>query len=227
MTSSDTTCWTLIHAAAAGRRREREEFAERYLGAIQAYLGARWRSSSYRQLIDDAVQEVFLECFRTDGALCRVDLRGSGSFRAYLYGVVRNVARRMESRRAAEAAKNGGSPRELDAVVADESTLSQVFDRAWAKSIMRQAGQRHEEVACAAGGAALRRFELLRLRFQEGLPIRDIAAEWNVDPAVLHREYKKSREEFHAALVDIVRFHHPGSDAEVEREAAALLDLLS
>jgi RNA polymerase sigma-70 factor (ECF subfamily) len=194
---------------------------------VRAYLQARWGNSAFKDLVDDAVQDVFLECFRPDGALCRVDANRSGTFRAYLYGVVRNVALRIESRRAAELARQHAGPSEIDGVVSDESTLSQVFDRAWAKSIMRQAGQRHEELACAAGEEALRRFELLRLRFEDELPIREIAQHWNVDAAVLHREYRKAREEFRAALIEVVRFHHPGSDSEVDREAAALLALLA
>jgi RNA polymerase sigma-70 factor (ECF subfamily) len=227
MSTSEITCWTLIQAAAQGNRGERDQFAQRYLGSVRAYLQARWGNSAYRHLVDDAVQDVFVECFRTDGALCRLDANRSGTFRAYLYGVVRNVALRIESRQATELASQHSFPSDLDGVVSDESTLSQVFDRAWAKSIMRQAGQRHEELARAAGEEALQRFELLRLRFEEDLPIREIAQHWNVDAAVLHRAYRKAREEFRAALIEVVRFHLPGSDAEVDREAAALLALLA
>jgi RNA polymerase sigma factor (sigma-70 family) len=227
MSSSELTCWTLIQAAAQGSRRERDQFAQCYLGMVRAYLQARWGSSAYKNLVDDAVQDVFLECFRSDGALCRAEPDKSGTFRAYLYGVVRNVALRIESRQAAERARQHAGASDVDGVVSDESTLSQVFDRAWAKSIMRQAGERHEELARAAGESAERRFELLRLRFEEELPIREIAGQWNIDAAVLHREYRKAREEFRAALLEVVRFHHPGSDAEVDREAAALLALLA
>jgi RNA polymerase sigma-70 factor (ECF subfamily) len=227
MSSSEITCWTLIRAAAQGNHAERELFAQRYLGSVRAYLQARWGSSANRDLVDDAVQDVFVECFRTDGALGRVDCNRGGTFRAYLYGVVRNVALRVESRQAADRARQHPGSSDIDGVVSDESTLSQVFDRAWAKSIMRQAGQRHEELARAAGEEALRRFELLRLRFEEDLPIREIAHQWGVDAAVLHREYRKAREEFRAALIEVVRFHHPGSDAEVNVEAESLLALLA
>jgi RNA polymerase sigma-70 factor (ECF subfamily) len=72
----------------------------------------------------------------------------------------------------------------------------------------------------------VRRVELLRLRFQEGLPIRDIATRWQTDAAVLHHEYARAREEFRAALLEVVAFYHPGTAAEVERECANLLSLL-
>ncbi|MBK8268830.1 MAG: hypothetical protein IPK83_11220 [Planctomycetes bacterium] len=34
--------------------------------------------------LDDAVQDVFLECFRPDGALDRLDVHRPGGFRAFL-----------------------------------------------------------------------------------------------------------------------------------------------
>ena len=98
MPTSESTCWTVIRAAAAGSPSDREELARRYLGVVRAYLAARWRGSGLRPDLDDAIQEVFVECFRQGGAL---EAAGDGwvpSFRAFLYGVVRNVARRFESR---------------------------------------------------------------------------------------------------------------------------------
>src|SRR5262245_65632746 len=95
---SESTCWTVIRAAAAGSPAGREELARRYLAVVRAYLAARWRGSPLRTDLDDAVQEVFVECFRQGGAL---EAAGAGhvpSFRAFLYGIVRNVARRFDSR---------------------------------------------------------------------------------------------------------------------------------
>ena len=43
----------------------------------------------------------------------------------------------------------------------------------------------------------------------------------------MHHEYAKARQEFKAALVEVVAFHHPGAPAEVERQCANLLSLLS
>ena len=45
MPEPETTCWTVIHAAAAGSAADREELARRYLGTVLAYLSARWRGS--------------------------------------------------------------------------------------------------------------------------------------------------------------------------------------
>ena len=77
------------------------------------------------------------------------------------------------------------------------------------------------------GEKAERRVELMRLRFSEDMPIRDIAKLWDADAAVLHREYAKAREEFKQALKAEVAFHHPGNPGEIERECAALLGLIA
>jgi len=99
MSNSESTCWTVIQAAAAGNAEERGRFARHYERAIRAYLGARWRGSRLLPQVDDAVQEVFVECFKCGGVLDRADQKRSGGFRPFLYGVVRNVARRLEAGR--------------------------------------------------------------------------------------------------------------------------------
>src|SRR5204863_5326677 len=98
MSVEESTCWTVIRAAAAGNFTAREELARRYLGVVRAYLAARWRGAALRDDLDDATQEVFVECFRAGGALEAAGAGQVDSFRAFLYGVVRNVARRFESR---------------------------------------------------------------------------------------------------------------------------------
>src|SRR5262245_44525573 len=128
MHTPESTCWTVIRAAAAGDSAGREELARRYLGVVRAYLDARWHGSLLRQDRDDAAQEVFIECFREEGAL---EAAGAGrvpSFRAFLYGVVRNVARRFESRAQPDALP-------LPEVEGDQSQ-SRLFERAWARAVM-------------------------------------------------------------------------------------------
>ncbi len=98
MSTPESTCWTVVCAAVAGSRTDREELARRYLGVVRAYLRTRWRTSQQQSDLDDAVQEVFVECFRAGGALDAVVDGRVPSFRAFLYGIVRNVARRFEAR---------------------------------------------------------------------------------------------------------------------------------
>jgi RNA polymerase sigma-70 factor (ECF subfamily) len=101
------------------------------------------------------------------------------------------------------------------------------LDREWARALMREAAEVHADHARQAGPDAERRLELLRLRFHEGLTIREIARLWHVEAARLHHEYAKARNEFRAALLLVVRSHRPGTDAEVEQACAELLTLLA
>jgi RNA polymerase sigma-70 factor (ECF subfamily) len=220
MSTSESTCWTVIRAAAAGSPAERAELARRYLGVVRAYLAARWRGSHLRHDLDDAVQEVFVECFRQGGVLQAAGAGRVPSFRAFLYGVVRNVARRFECRPVRAAGP-------LPEIAANEEGLSRLFERAWAQAIMTEAAQLQQRRASERGPEAVQRVELLRLRFEENLPIRTIAVRWGVPAAGLYHAYALARQEFKAILVEVVAFHHPGSPAEVEQEAASLLKALS
>jgi hypothetical protein len=90
MSTSESTCWTVIRAGAAGSARDREELARRYLGVVRAY-------------------------------------------------------------------------------------------------------RRQRQQAEQSGPDAVQRVELLRLRFEEGLPIRTIAERWGVPAATLHHAYARAR----------------------------------
>jgi len=205
----------VIRGAAAGRAPDRDEFSRGYAPVIRAYLGASWRGSVLVGEIDDAEQEVFVDCFKEGGALKRVD--PERPFRAFLYGVVRHVAQRFE-----RARKKTGEP--LDSQTpAQERSLSAEFDRAWASALMRQAARAQAEQARQDGADAKRRVELLRLRFQDGMPIREIAESWNEDAAHLHHEYAKARQEFRAALCDVVAEHMTGTPQSINAEAERLI----
>lgn len=227
MNCPESTCWTVIGGAAAGREEDRSTFAQLYEPAARAYLVARWRQGLSRNDLDDAIQEVFVECFRQGGVLDRVSPDRPGGFRAFFYGVLRNVALRIETRRARRNKHEAGSDSAIHQVEASDDRLSQVFDRAWAVSIMRQAAERQAELSHQKGPDAVRRVDLLRLRFHDNLPIREIAERWQIDPAVLHREYAKSRKEFRGALLEVMRFHCPDSPQAAERECETLLALLA
>ncbi len=223
---ADVTCWTLIESAADGDRAARDAFVERYLPVVRAYLRARWRNRVPESELEDAVQEVFVECLRDEGVLQRNRARRGAGFRAYLFGAVRNVALRAEDARSSKIDAPRTDSFDADGLAAGDETSSRAFDRAWASAIVREAAERQKEAAKSEGEAALRRVELLRLVFQEERGIADIARDWDVQPEALHREYAKARAEFAAALKGVVAFHVTESDAAVDCECRDLMSLL-
>ncbi len=217
----------MIHGAARGSERERAALARRYEPAIRAYLSARWRGRRQNAELDDAVQEVFVEVYREGGVLERVDPGRPGGFRAFLYGVLRNVALRADAARARRRDRTTDESAAVDPPAPDDDQLSRVFDRAWARTVMREAAERMAELAADQDADAVRRVDLLRLRFHEGLPIRDIAARWERDAVHVHRDYARARKEFKRALLEVMSFYHPGAAEDAERECAQLLALLA
>jgi RNA polymerase sigma-70 factor (ECF subfamily) len=206
---------------------DRDTFASRYLEIVRAYLANRWRGTTMIAELDDAIQEVFLECFRKGGVLDRVQDQPPESFRGFLYGVSRNVARRREKDVARQRQRQPAVDIDAERLEAGESTQSRVFDRAWARALFRQAGELQRENAEAAGERPRRRVRLLELRHQEGLPIREIAARWGEEAAILHKEYARARAEFKSALLEVLSFHYPGfSSAELDGKCLQLIELL-
>jgi RNA polymerase sigma-70 factor (ECF subfamily) len=177
-------------------------------------------------MLDDACQEVFVECFRPGGVLDKAQADQPGGFRAFLHGVVRNVALRCEQRRARSHARRAHDPQPLDERESDETSLSLAFDREWARTVVRQAVELLSRNAQEAGSEAQRRFEILRLRFTDGLPIRDIARRWDAEASAIHTEYARARREFKAALREVVAEYHRGSPDAVDRECEKLRELV-
>jgi RNA polymerase sigma factor (sigma-70 family) len=223
MAASQPTCWTMIREAAAGEATERERFVARYAPLAHSYLAARWAASPCREEIDDAVQEVFVECFRVGGVLERAEMRVGGGFRGYFYGMVRNVALRFEKRSAQIRKRRQTDTPDPDKIAESERGLSRVHDQAWVTDLLRDAARIQAQHAEHVGGDAVRRVELLRLRFQEDLPIREIASLWGVDAAGVHRQYERARQEFKAALLKVLAFQYPGTPADVEQRCMNLL----
>ena len=226
MVPAQETCWTLIQAAAAGSATARADFTRRYLPVARAYFGARWARSPLIAELDDAVQETFLDCFREGGVLGRAESGRQGGFRAFFFGVLRHTALHAETRKAREMERRDGGSFHPERLESDDETLSRVLDRAWAKAVVREAVELQASRAKTAGPEAAKRADLLRLRFQEGLPVREIAKLWNDDAAKVHHEYATARKEFLSALREVVGLHEGSSAERVEAECERVLDLL-
>ena len=125
------------------------------------------------------------------------------------------------------AGRESANDVELASLPDDREPLTRVFDRAWAEGFVREARRLLEVRAGSDGSGVGERVELLRLRFQESLPIRSIAERWGAEPARLHKEYARAREEFREALLEVAAFHHPTfSRGELEAECRRVLEAL-
>lgn len=223
MLGGDQTIWTLIEEAGGGGAGPRDAFARAYLPLVRRYLGERWRGSPLAEEVEDAAQDVLVECLKGGGILERAERGRPRGFRAFLFGAVRNVARRHETERAGPARPRTGS--QVPGVRAREEELGDLLDREWARALVRQAAEHHRRTALARGAVAREGVELLRLHFEEGLALREIATRWNVDPAVVHRRYRQAREQFKRSLRKVVDFHQPGRGG-VDAECRRLLEIL-
>jgi len=219
------TSWSLIERAAGGDESARARFFETYQPLVRAYLSERWRSSPLQSEVDDAAQDVFVECFRDASPLARVQPETVGGFRAFLVGIVRHVAQRVERRTARTPPAEGVDEHGND--LPDRATrMSRVLDREWARTLVEEARRLMEQRAREVGDEAERRVELLALRFRDGLPIREIAARWNADPARLHHDYARAREEFAACLRIVVAQHTVRREADLDAECERVLAML-
>ena len=220
------TSWGMIAQAARGDLTRRDEFACRYRPVLLAYFSARWRGPGQAQLVEDAVHEVFLDCFKEGGVLARANPGRSGGFRAFLYGVARCVALRFEERRHRDREQQPPSSF-FDSCGSDTDPVATAFDRAWAKALMREAADAMLARARQRDERALTQVEILRLKVQQGLPIREIAKQLDLESAHAHAEYRAARQVFRRELMEVVRRHLPSAvDTEVEAECRELLLLL-
>ncbi|MCA8968239.1 MAG: sigma-70 family RNA polymerase sigma factor [Planctomycetes bacterium] len=222
------TCWHVVDRARHGDDDARGELASSYMAVVRAFLAKRWHSGPSSQLVDDALQEVFVDLYKEGGALGRFESAKGTSFRAFLFGVTKNVALRHEERAKRERSRrvDQGS-RGFDAWPSDDTAVSRVFDREWAVALMQRARTRLETLAAEKGDAALLRVEILRQRFEEGRPIRDIAQQLDLDASKAHHEYAKAREEFKTSLRAEIAFHVSGTKEQLDHECRLLLDLLA
>ena len=56
--------------------------------------------------------------------------------------------------------------------------------------------------------------------------MREIAAQWEMDPDTVHRSYATAREEFHACLRAVLRDHAVRTEADLNAECRRVLAML-
>lgn len=215
----ETTSWTLIGGAASGDATSRGTFARLYGDVVRIELAARMRRAADDADVEDAVQEVMLECLKAGGALERASAKKCTRFRAYLGGITRNVALRYQERQMLQ-------PDTLDRAdtVSDPGpAIAARLDAAWSHAVLGEvmALLVHES---ATSATARMRLAVLRMRHEEGSSPAEIAAALNITPVRVHYLTAEAKRDFRNALLSVVSQQNPGlTRAEVEAECVALL----
>ena len=115
----------------------------------------------------------------------------------------------------------------LDDLEHRAEALSRVFDRSWARSLLREAVERHRIASADAGPEAARRFRILRLRHDDELPIRAITEELGEsDTARVHNDYRRARREFAGHLRAVVATHTGATGESIDAECRRLTGLV-
>ena len=222
----DSTSWSEVRAAAAGDDSARAAFASRYAAFVRDALTRRWRGSWRAGLVDDAVQEVFVECFKPEGVLFKAAPEEGPGFRVYLAAVVRNVARRLEDRASRDWARRASVTGGLESIDGAAGTNSIALDREWARSLVVDAAAEQRQRALSISERAVLRADLLELHYGEGVPVPQIAEQWRVDAAWIHHQLPKAKAEFRRALEQVLRDRSPGAGVDLERRIEELMGLL-
>jgi RNA polymerase sigma factor (sigma-70 family) len=208
--------WALVHAAAAGDPQALDRFCRRFGNDLRHWLRLRWRGSPWRHQVDDAAQEVLLECFRPGGALARVDARRCRHFESYLRGVMSNVAARIARREARATTRWHPSGLLLRAGGAPDAEPRTRLDLANVRATIDAAVGRLELEGATAGHTLA---ELVRLHFFDGLPVRAIAARWHEPAARIHEQRRRARILLRRSLAGVADL--PASAAGLPRRLAA------
>ncbi len=191
------------------------DLAEEYESLVRSVLCQRWKKTSLRGDVDDAVQEFFLESLKPCGALARYEER-SDSHRAYFLSVARNVARRFEERAARDARRRQAG---MHATRRPDATIDQRLDRAWARAVLMRAAIRFRRRVSTKTYA-------LFAAVVAGQTIAVLARDQDIPAAPLYRVLERARAEFRLALDQELRSRGDGQRRTVDafvREVRFLL----
>lgn len=205
-----TTSWSLIELAASGDAVGREEFARRYDPVVRSVICARWKLSREHADVDDATQEVFVRCFRENGPLARADRQRPQGFRAYLYGIVRNVTAEAERREGSRREVTGDQTEQLKAAESREAALSQVFERAWHRLILQETAELLDRRATGPRRVAAQ--SALHLRMHGGVKPAEIATRLGIEVSVVYELIREAKAQYRAAFLEVMASHYPDLD---------------
>ncbi|MCR9244706.1 MAG: hypothetical protein NXI31_06725 [bacterium] len=175
-------------------------FCEHYLPIVKRHLRALWRDSTMDANVDDATQDVFVECLRSNGALSRLDVGRGHGLAAYVRGITRNIAARLGRRRARECRRCYLS-NDLVSHTPDRTPDGlELLDRTCSATAVREAVARLDREPAVPGHSL---GELVRLHFGGNQPVREIAKGWEVRPARVHEARRRACQHLRKLLLRV------------------------
>jgi len=225
-----STSWELLsHAARRGDRAATalSEFADRYYGAVRAYIGVLTRGAGQA---DDLTQRFFETVVLSGTLLAHAD-HEKGRFRQYLKQAIRNFLigeHRRRSRVTANELHLDGVTGGWNLVAFDESPLpDEVMLRAWAQSLVKMALLRLER-ACGQKDQG-EHFQMFVRRYVEN-PDRapswtEVGAPFGLDEKTARNRTETAARQFRSLLRELVA-SDLGAGEDVDDELKAVLAVL-
>jgi DNA-directed RNA polymerase specialized sigma24 family protein len=213
----------MIADARCGNREARERFAKLYEPLVKGYLAKRWRLPISHGRVLDASQEVFYQCYKADGILSNSRATYRQRFHTYLRGAVRRVAANMDRQRIVNRDRIKGLPQNLDdAEQQTEASLSRVFDIAWTRIVISEAGLIAQEQADGNSSRTLG-LRALRLRHADGYGCREIASHLGVDQEGVYEILRVAKKDFRIAMLTVMSTYYPNmTETELQSECSKL-----
>lgn len=214
------TSWNLVGLAGTDTDLARREFALRYEKFVRRVLAKRWLGTMFRHDFDDAVQDVFIECFKPGGVIEKADPSRGGSFRSLLYQVAFHVAARFERSRRQQLIREQEGELLSDFPDTDLSGYEAVT-REEVTDLVREALRRmvqHHDPDVRSRGQLLERHTCDNERI-------NVMADGDPELAKrLHREHSKAKLEWKQFLVEVAQSEYRVPEDEAH---AIVADLLS
>lgn len=217
------TSWQLVGLAGTDADGARRAFALRYESFVRRVLAKRWLGTEYGVDFDDAIQDVFVECFKAGGVIEKADPARGASFRTLLFQVTSHVAARFErTRRRDRAHTHDVTP--PDDVPAPDLSGYEAVTREEVSDLVREA---HRRMATHHDAVVRERATLLDRHTCRGESILSIAGGDHAAAARLHREHSKAKKEWKAYLVEVVKGEYRVPEGEAKILVADLLGAFS
>jgi len=167
----------LVRAVLAGDGAAWRALYERAFEPLHAFVHVRTGRRA------DATEEALQECWLTAVRRIRDFDPGKGTFEGWLRGIAENVLRNRRRSAARERARSAGDPAPATSP----------------RGAATAGAELSEHIALALTALPVRYQEVIRAKYEEELPVAEIAARWRESPKAVESLLSRARAAFRAA----------------------------